>query len=49
MLGVGEDHVLLQLSLIVSDVNHDEDGRGEEYAESCIEGASAGLSIIKSG
>jgi hypothetical protein len=49
MLGVGEDHVLLQLSLMVSDVSHDEDGRGEEYAESCIEEASAGLLMITSG
>jgi hypothetical protein len=49
MLGVGEDHVPLQLSLMFSDKNHDEDGRGEEYVESCIEGTSVGLLVRKSG
>jgi len=47
MLGVGEDHVPLQLSLMFSGKSHDEDGRGEGYAESCIEGASVDLSTTK--
>jgi hypothetical protein len=42
-LGVEDDHVPLQLSLVFSDKRHDEDGRGEEYAESCTEEASEGL------
>jgi hypothetical protein len=49
MLGVGEDHVPLQLSLVFSDKRHDEDGRGEEYAESCIEEAPEGLLRTKPG
>lgn len=49
MLGVGEDHVPLQPSLMLSDESHEDDGRGEEYAESCIKGASAALSTISAG
>lgn len=49
MLGAGEDHVPLQPSLMLSDESHEDDGRGEEHAESCIKETSAALSTIGAG